>query len=266
MSKNASKGIEKRLETLERSMKKKDDEIIELKSALRSTEKNFADELHARDAVITDLFTKIDELKSNHPPPVVSPLETDPAQTELGESSVTKTEHDLLVLGDSLLRDINPAAINPGGDTTIECAPGARPEDLVDTFNELSKTKSFKRVIIHAGTNLIPKFSPITVAEKIIDSLEKIRKLSPHSKVAFSAMLPKEGDHLLHGINEANRRVHQGGLCGHYRTRYGFVSHAKFFANSDGEVNRRLFQRDGTHLTDIGSRALEKSLDCLAKL
>ena len=65
MTKNyVQHGFEKRLETLEQLMKKKDDEIVELKSALRSVEKNFADEIKERDAVITDLFGKFDELKS----------------------------------------------------------------------------------------------------------------------------------------------------------------------------------------------------------
>ena len=193
---------------------------------------------------------------------------------ELAEATVepvevetpVKVEHDLLILGDSLVRHVKPELINPGGDTTIECLPGARPEGLIDKFEEICQTSSYKRIIVHAGTNLVPKFSPATVADKIVDALEKIRALSPQSKVAFSALLPKEGDHLIAGINEVNCRVRQAGLCGHYRTRYGFAPHAKFFVNSLGHVDHRLFQRDGIHLTDMGSRALEKSIKCLAIL
>jgi len=246
-------------------MKKKDNEIVELKSALRSVEKNFADEIKERDIVITDLFAKLGELKSNDQPTAVEAIDHNDSAANLDESSaevttpVEKVEHDLLVLGDSLLRNLNPEAINPGGDTTIECVPGARPEGLIDKFNEMSKTTSYKRIIVHAGTNLVPKFSRATAADKIIEALEKIRKLSPHSKVAFSALLPKDG------INEINYRVERGGQCGHYRTRYGFVRHGKFFVNR-GHVDRRLFQRDGIHLTDIGSRALEKSINCFAVL
>ena len=130
----------------------------------------------------------------------------------------------------------------------------------------MCKTASFKRIIVHAGTNLIPKYNPSTVADKIIDAMEQIRSLSPQSKVAFSALLPKDGVHLIPGINEVNQRVERAGMCGHFRTRYGFVPHAKFFVDSFGDVDRRLFQRDGTHLTDLGSRALEKSLRCLTSL
>ena len=261
---NISQALEKRLEILERSMKKKDDEICELKSSLRSIEQKFDIELKERDAVITDLFSKIEELDSKNQP-VSDEIGND---IELAETTLepveveapVKVEHDLLVLGDSLIRHVKPELINPGGDTTIECLPGARPEGLIEKFQEICQTNSYKRIILHAGTNLVPKFSPVTVADKIVDALEKIRTLSPQSKVTFSALLPKEGDHLTAGINEVNYRVEQAGLCGHFRTRYGFIRHSKFFANRLGQVNHRLFQRDRIHLTDLGSRALEKSL------
>ena len=260
------KSFEKRLEALERSMKKKDDEIVELKSCLRSAEKNFADEIRAKDLVISDLYTKIIEveLKCSAAPTVENIHQRESTETDHVDESpdiaipIEKVEHDLLILGDSLVRNLDSSAINPGGDTTIECVPGARPDGLVDKFIELSKTSSYKRIIVHGGTNLVPKFCRTTVADKIIESIESIRNLSPHSKVAFSGLLPKEGNHLLGGINEVNRRVEQAGLCGHFRSRYGFVHHARFFTNGRGEVDHRLFQRDGIHLNDVGSRALEK--------
>lgn len=266
-----SKAIENRLDELERQMKQKDQEILDLKSSLRSAEQNFEKELNERDLIITDLFAKIDELKSPDQPDSIvvdvgtaDVLATEPDEIESPPAS--KVEHDLLILGDSLVRNLNPASINPGGDTTIECVPGARPDGLVEKFEEMIKSNSYKRVIVHGGTNLVPKFSPASVAERIIESLEKIRALSPESKVAFSSLLPKEGDHLLRGINEVNYRVEKAGLCGHHRTRFGFAPHAKYFVNSSGRVDSRLFQRDGIHLTEMGTRAFEKGLNCLAIL
>ena len=199
---NVQHGFEKRLEQL---MKKKDDEIVELKSELRSSRKNFADEIKERDAVITDLFEKLDELKLNDQPATVEnnePAENvDESAAEVA-TPVVKVEHDHLVLGDSLLRNLNPEAINPGGDTTIECVPGARPDGLIDKFNEIGKTTSYKRIIVHAVTNIAPNFSRAIFAYKIIETLENVRKLSPHSKLAFSPVLPKEGDHIIDGIND----------------------------------------------------------------
>ena len=50
------KDVLKRVEVLERSLKAKDDEIVNLRDAVRDTEKLFTDELHKRDVIITDLY------------------------------------------------------------------------------------------------------------------------------------------------------------------------------------------------------------------
>ena len=54
----------KRVEVLERFLKVKDDEITSLKSSVRDAEKFFTDELHKRDIIITDLYSKIYDLHS----------------------------------------------------------------------------------------------------------------------------------------------------------------------------------------------------------
>lgn len=260
----AQKDIEKRLDILERTVKQKDTEIADLKSSLRATEKNFVDELNKRDLTITDLFNKIDDMKASLPP-LDATISEVPDETE-ESAETTKIEHDLLIIGDSLVRGLDASNINPGGDTSIECIPGARPVDVVQKFRELCKTATYKRIVVHAGTNLAPKYSCISVADKITEGLETIRQLSPLSRVAFSTVLPKEGYHLLPGINEVNCRVIRSGQCGHFRSRYGFVDHRDFFVDRSGLVNHRLFGRDSTHLTDLGMRAFENSLKRICKI
>lgn len=255
------KDVEKRIDVLERLMKLKDNEIIDLKSSVRAVEKLFTDELHKRDVVITDLYSLIDDLKTKIPSEAAVAV----VSTEITESAeIIKNEHDLLIIGDSLVRELDAQSINPGGDTIIECLPGARPDELTERFREMSKTDSFRRVIVHGGTNLVPKFSPTLVADKITRCLEMIRELSPNSQIAFSSLLPKEGVHLLNGINEVNYNVFRSGLCGHFKTRYGFVNHRDFFLNNMGHVNGALFKNDSLHLSDHGVKAFEKSLKRLA--
>ena len=257
--------ILKRVELLESSLKEKDAEISNLKSALQETEKFVADELQKRDIIITDLQCKIDELSSKD----VQDAASDPVSSELPissefESSV-KNEHDLLIIGDSLVRGLDTEALNPGGDSTVACLPGARPDDLVEKFREMSKTNSYRRIIFHAGTNLIPKYSPTFVADKITSSLEMIRSLSPSSKLAFSALLPKEGPHLLAGINMVNYRVFRSGLTGHKNTRYGFVHHREYMQNKFGIIDGSLFAKDNVHLSKKGTDAFTRSLSRLVK-
>lgn len=247
--------LRKRIESLEFRVKLKDDEVAKLAS-------NFQDELRKRDKVISDLTDKIEqiELKNRNSNEITNTNENEELVKQDDLKMDEKTEHDLLVIGDSLVRNVNGEAINPGGDTTIECIPGARPENVAETFRQLSKTKSFKRVIVHVGSNLIPRYSPAYVADKITDCLDVVKNLSPSSRLAFSSVLPKIGNHLNPGINVVNSRVVASGRSGPSRCRYGSADHSLFFVNNQGQVNPNLFLRDGIHLSNEGVKNFENSL------
>ena len=92
-------------------------------------------------------------------------------------------EHDILIIVDSIVSSVGAEIIDPDADITVECIRGGRPEDISENFKEIVKVKHFKRVIVQLGSNLIPRFSPDFVADRI-------RKLSPDSKVTFSCILP----------------------------------------------------------------------------
>lgn len=238
--------ILKRVETLERALKSKDGEIETLSAKLRDVEKSFADEIKQRDVVITELSSKIDNLVQS-------------TATDSNDTEQEKQEHDLLIIGDSIIRHVDGNAVNPGGETTVECLPGARTDEVIDKFRELSKVNSYKKIVVHVGSNMIPKFTRQHTADKIVECLETVRKLSPNSKLAYSFILPKEGDHLLDGIDEVNYRVARSGSVGPPRTRYGFVNHRNYFLDH-GLVDCRLLNNDSIHPSGPGIRALERSL------
>jgi hypothetical protein len=273
MSKPAwQKDLLLRLEKLERSMKKKDDELRNLRTELRSTKKQFTEELATKDLIITELFVKIENITS--PPQnvdstseVVPSNDTSTSSEEPTDSVIAaKIEKDLLVIGDSLVRDLDVSVLNPGGDATVSCLPGARPRDVVRKFRQLTTTHRYKRVIVHVGSNLVPKFSRDTCSARIIDCMESIRELAPESKLAYSSVLPKLGDHLIQGINQVNFDVIRSGKMGPNRTRFGHISHgSQFTTSASGAVDRKLFKRDGIHLTDNGRIAFTKSLSYLVK-
>ena len=261
-----------RIEKLEHAMKSKDDELRNIRSELRNTKKTFAEELASKDQVICELSSKIDSI-AIPPQNVVSEREAVPStdtllpETEPVDTDITpKIEQDLLLIGDSLLRDLDASILNPGGDTSITCLPGARPRDVVKKFRQLTATHRYKRVIVHVGSNLIPKFARDTCSSRITDCLESLRELAPESKIAFSSVLPKIGDHLLQGINQVNFDVARSGKIGPNRTRFGHVSHVADFTTANGDVDRDLFKRDGIHLTDKGRLAFANSINFLVKL
>ena len=248
-------------------MKNKDDELRNLRTELRNTKKQFSDELAARDVVITELAGKVKGLTQNvDSTPVVGTSNDTPIYADEPANDL-RVEHDFLVIGDSLVGDLDVNILNLGGDSTVSCLPGARPSDVVTKFRELTKKNRYKRIIVHVGSNLIPKFAPETCSARIIDCLEDIRKLAPASKLAFSEILPKIGNHLVPGINRINFQVIRSGKMGPSRTRYGYISHAtQFTVGNTGSVDTRLFRRDGIHLTDNGRLSFAKSLNFLVKL
>ena len=261
-STGVQKDLIKRLEAVEKALKEKDAEIVDLKETIKSNELLFASELQQRDATISELDAKIENLTS------LLPLadEVDDVAGVADSQKPPVVEHDVLLIGDSLLRDLDTNVINPGGETTIKCLPGARPEDVVDEFRRISATHSYKRIIVHAGSNLVPKFSESYVSAKVVECLESIKELSPRSKVAFSQILPKEGVHLVPGINRINAQVWRSGTCGPDRTRFGAIPHGKFFCGRWGDVDASLFARDGIHLSSKGKLQFAKSINNLVKM
>lgn len=93
--------LRKRIESLEHRVKLQDDEVERLNTTLKC-------ELSKRDKIIFDLNEKLDLLLSAN----VTSRENDEPVTE--PEPEPKTEHDLLVIGDSLVRSVNGEAINPG--------------------------------------------------------------------------------------------------------------------------------------------------------
>ena len=200
--------------------------------------KQFAEELASKDQIICELSSKIDSIAIS-PPNADSPREVLPlAETESVDTDLTpKIEQDLLLIGDSLLRDLDANILNPGGDTTITCLPGARPRDVVKKFKQMTMTHRYKRVVVHVGSNLIPKFARDSCSSRITECMESIRELAPDSQIAYSSVLPKNGDHLLQGINQVNFNVIRSGKIGPNRTRFGHVSHVADFTTAKGDVD-----------------------------
>ena len=92
-------------------------------------------------------------------------------------------QHDVLIIGDSIVSSVDTDMIDPDADITTECIRGGRPADITNRFEEIIKEKNFKRIFVHVGTNLIPRFSPNYVADQILICLERIKFLSPrHQK------------------------------------------------------------------------------------
>lgn len=172
-------------------------------------------------------------------------------------------EHDVLIIGDSIVSVVDQETIDPDCDITVECVRGGRPKDISSKFEEISRTSRFKRVVVHVGTNLIPRFSPDYVADQILLCLEKIRKLSPNSVVSFSCILPRTHLSYLGGISYINRRVANAGQYGPARFRFGSLCHSSNFMDKNGQVLTSHFRNDRLHLSLDGALAFNLGLNFL---
>ena len=104
---STNQNLEKRLESLEKSLKEKDGEINSLKLNIESLEKKLDRELKERDDKITELSEKLDEMKlQSQPQPASVETNVDHAvfvNVADDTSPPPKLEHDPLILGDCLI-------------------------------------------------------------------------------------------------------------------------------------------------------------------
>lgn len=170
--------------------------------------------------------------------------------------------HDVLIIGDSIVSVVDPEVVDPDCDISVVCIRGGRPKDISTKFEEISQIKTFKRIVVHVGTNLIPRFCPDFVANDILKCLEKIKKLAPQSEVTFSCILPKTHISFLGPISYINRRVASAGMDGPARLRFGSLGHACNFMEN-GKVLTSHFKNDRIHLSLDGALAFNLGLNYL---
>ena len=172
--------------------------------------------------------------------------------------AVDKSHHDLLLIGDSIIKHCSPDKILPGKDSIVSCHPGARTEKIASEIKKILTKSTFDQIIIHAGINSIPQHSPAYVSDQIIELMESVKQLAPKSKIAFSGLLPKVGPWFLPGINEINNTVFVAGRNKH--SHFQFIQHKNYIVDKRGSVDSSLFSKsDGIHLSMKGVQALENS-------
>ena len=106
-------------------------------------------------------------------------------------------------------------------------------------------------MIIHVGSNEIPKVKPTILAGKIIDMYKRIKTLTPSTKLYHSHILPKIDESYLPGIRYVNNTV--GNFC--YGNDIKVINHQQFC-----EDFNLLSKYDFIHPTFKGTLTLAKKM------
>ena len=242
--------------------------VMENEKSLAELTKLFHEQMKEKDRKIAALELENSELRKGKGIENGSLLVEKSVESDNSDDIIDDvvTDHDLLVIGDSLVDSIDPKEVNANGGTTVVCVRGGSPKDIVEAFRNQITKKRFKRIVVHVGTNLIPIYHKEYVADSIIEAMFEIKKLSSNSKIAFSCMLPKWNDSWLPGIDYINSRVANAGICVPPSRRFGFCNHLCRFVGINGRVNPTLFAKDGIHLSQSGSQLFNKSLKLLVDM
>lgn len=186
----------------------------------------------------------------------IAAIEQQIAHLNLSEPPVATSTKEILILGDSIIKHLDAAKISDKK-TDLKCIPGAQCDDLLRALATQLKSTNYKHIICHVGTNYIPQHDPRYVSNKLKDFLASVRMMAPSSQITWSPILPKTNDSLKRGINEINKSIFD---TTHLIKKLNSpFNHTLFFKDRKGQVNSRLFCKDGVHLSHEGVAALENS-------
>ena len=182
------------------------------------------------------------------------------------DPDIEKTELDLLVIGSSIMRDVDASRIESRSTTkalTI-CMPGARIEDVRKKITNLHHNHVIKNIIIHVGGNNLNKnttHDPRLLSNEVIELLQHTTKIMPETKIHYSAILPRSSDNILPAIFHINRTVKEYCMTNNIKFIPHYLFHEYRVTNSQVHyrINRSLFIKDIIHPTPAGTSAIAKN-------
>ena len=173
------------------------------------------------------------------------------------ESEKTKESFELVIFGDSITKYIRPEKICKC-DTTQALnysKSGAKVRGIyeqLNIFQEEHKDAHVKNILIHVGTNHLPRENPEDITRKICKLLMRIRQEYPDAIIFYSCILPKIGREHFNAINYINKSIYYNICIGDNHMCY--IGHSSFARN--GLLNEALFWKDKVHTNKKGLQQL----------
>uniref|UniRef100_A0A8C4YP06 SGNH hydrolase-type esterase domain-containing protein n=1 Tax=Gopherus evgoodei TaxID=1825980 RepID=A0A8C4YP06_9SAUR len=162
------------------------------------------------------------------------------------ENHTVTRKRQVYVTGDSLLRRIDrPVTRADQENRRVCCLPGAKIQDVDLRLKRILVRKN-PLIVLHVGTTDLARFSLERMKGEYARLGKTLKEIE--ARVIFSGILPvpREGQQRCDKIIAINRWLRQ--WC--YREDFGMYCHWEAF------TDRRLFSRDGLHLSKEGNRLL----------
>lgn len=194
----------------------------------------------------SNLKKELDDLKRTCDPPYPHPpivsIESD--HVELSDAP-SRT----LIIGDSMLRDLNDAVFE---NALVKSISGAKMTDVFIELHNRTDLATYRNIIIHAGTNDVSSDTPpcdITTSLEAIITLLMVE--APLAYVYISAVCPRDDKRLNHHIMELNGELKELAT----RLDCDFIDAGTNMIYRNGTIDWTMF-KDGLHLSERGNLAL----------
>ena len=164
---------------------------------------------------------------------------------------------ELVIFGDSITKRIDPSFIarcekSLALNYSVGRAKVRGVYEQMRTFRENHQEAAVTNVIIHVGTNHIPRDHPSDITTKSQLLLHTTKEFQ-NTSIYFSTILPKFNNTFFEMINQVNSEIFE--LCSYYH-QLRFIQHQDSGANH--EMNNKLFWKDMIHTSNNGLRQLAR--------
>ena len=221
----------------------------------------FYEELHQRDKKIELLEKEIKNIKEGNS------VSTSPVHDNIADFKEkcvpfdkkprrNKVNKDLVFVGDSIIKHVNMNLLNKDKENELCCFPGANVLKIRNELVNIESKFNIKRLVLHMGTNCIPKDTTDVVASKLLHVIKEIRLHMPETKLYVSAILPKITKDYNPGINAINLQLYRESI----KMGFFLIQHPQFSQNSilslDLFVSREVLNKRPLHLNHRGVATL----------
>ena len=175
--------------------------------------------------------------------------------TEILDSISIPQKATMLLIGDSVIRNVNPARLAPRGEHMFKvCVPGMTLNELYSWICSANENPHIKRIIIHAGINSCP--AGAVSIEQWLDLINRCMKAFPHAYIVMNSVIPARGrHHMNNAIFPSNRNLHAA--C--QRLKVICIDHTDTFTTESGAPRLSLYA-NLTHPTSKGTARLANNL------